>query len=204
MNLPRSELSVGVLIPKMRVEIMPPAMWQEADRLTRIEAEVAHPTLTMTVVAGGQVAVDRTVVERDGQFCAAPRELTIRIGLTERVLLLPAPARRNACVKEALLAHARQIETLEKRIIQDFVAGTRGAFFRKLSALKRIPASTSDDAHQQFRRAVEEMVQATVADLHAARLREVEALEAQTDHSDLANACAGALYDIVWPRRRRA
>jgi len=193
-DLSPSDLKVYTLSSGVKVEYATDGT-RPGRRVRGKNAESANPHPYLTVIAGVgmQLAIDGTTVARGDAYCASPRKVHIGIGLIERIVRLPAAASADACIREALLRHARLHTDTVEQVTERFVASTDEAFGQTLDVLKSVPATTAADAQQNFDRGVREVVARAAQLLRWVQRDASQAVDTDGELQGLDSSCDGRI-----------
>ncbi len=194
-NLPPSSLKVYTLTVHSQVE----SHGGQAQRTPDLPSpfETAHPELRIITFVTSHITIEKTVVERNGVFCASPKEVLIGMGPVLRTIRLPRGFDLDPCAFEALVEHAERHALAEDKAIDRFVAGTESHFGSLLATLKRQPAASDAAAHDAFGAGVHVVLDGAIKELDRMRRAASEGVDTADELAALGGKCGGSLHGVV-------
>lgn len=194
-NLPQSSLKVYTLTARSQVEGHGGPAQHRPDPPAPLGT--AHPELLIITFVTGHVTIEKTVVERNGVFCASPKEVFIGMGPVRRTIRLPRGSDLDTCAFEALVEHAERHALAEDKAIDRFVASTESLFGGLLAALKRQSAASDTAAYDAFSTSVHVMLDGAIEELDRARRAASERVDTADELAALGRKCGGSLHGVV-------
>ncbi len=195
-DLPLPELRVLALTPDSQLDVL--------DLREMDVASGPHPFIAIETVVGARVAIDATIISRDASYCPAPRQVLIGLGLSSRLVRLPAAAFRDECVKAELIAHAARHLAAEDHTVGVFVADSYAELGRALGFVRAKPAPSAEAAQKGFDSGAQNLVADARNRLDVAVRQASSAIDSEDALATLRQACGGRVQRMGRSSERRS
>lgn len=179
-----------------------PVPTNDLDRLAihnNVDAEMrnAHPLILIVPSLAFQIFVDDQVVQIGSQiFCAAPRDVQIRVGLKKYTIYIEKRAHEDACARVALIQHARLHLDMDNESILKFITEIKDPLLEELKQLKKSPSGNEGTALEKFKKGVSIFLLQATAGFSQERPQFHAKIDAPSEISNLRAACNGRIKSL--------
>ena len=133
----------------------------------------------------------------DGTFCAALVSLTVGLGFVDRVVYVARETDSDDCAREQILQHEMKHVRRDDAALGSFIGAVAGRFRELVSALKRTPERTADEAQRKLLKEVDAVAARAARTLARGRSKLQAEIDSPEEIDRLTNACDGRIKRLL-------